>query len=180
MTNSKPIPNSSQREGNFASLRLCEIILFIFLFCFSTSLFSQKEYHKEYYKNGQLKEEGWLLNNDKIDYWKFYYKNGNLKKEGHFSTNKPIKYWYFYTEKGIKKSEGHFVKGQKTNWWLFYDASEKINHKCQMKHNQKNGYCLMYKDEKLISAAKFKAGKKIKEWADLKAFKKENNLLDLQ
>ena len=33
------------------------------------------------------------------------------------------------------------------------------------KNNQKNGYCLiMYKNEKLVSAAKYKSGKKIKTW----------------
>ena len=38
----------------------------------------------------------------------------------------------------------------------------------------------MYKNEKLVSASKFKAGKKIKEWTDLKSFKEENNLSDLK
>ena len=128
----------------------------------------------------RAKVGGWIKNNQKNGYWKFYYENGNVEKEGRYSTNKPIKYWYFYTQNGFKKSEGHFTKGNKANWWLFYDDMEKINHKCQLKNNQKNGYCLMYKNEKLVSAAKFKAGKKIKEWTNLKAFKKENNLLDLQ
>ena len=38
----------------------------------------------------------------------------------------------------------------------------------------------MYKNEALISAVKFKAGQKIKEWTDLKSFKKENKLSDLK
>ena len=57
---------------------------------------------------------------------------------------------------------------------------EKINHKCQLKDNHKNGYCLMYKNEKLIAASKYKAGKKLKEWTDFLSFKKENNLSDLR
>ena len=56
-----------------------------------------KTYQKAYYKNGILKEEGWLKNNNKVGYWKFYYKNGNIKKEGHFTKDKPTKYWYFYS-----------------------------------------------------------------------------------
>ena len=154
--------------------------LIIILVLISLSVSAQKTYQKTYFDNGNLKSEGWQKNNQKNDYWKFYYENGNIKKEGRFSKDKPIKYWYFYTKKGIKKSAGHFLNGEKSNWWLFYDDLEKVNHKCQLKHNVKNGYCLMYKNEKLVSAAKFKAGKKIKEWTDLKAFKKENNLLDLQ
>tara|TARA_R110002049_G_scaffold122465_2_gene277297 strand:+ start:7437 stop:7613 length:177 start_codon:yes stop_codon:yes gene_type:complete len=57
---------------------------------------------------------------------------------------------------------------------------EKANHKCQLENNQKNGYCLMYKNEKIVSAAKYKSEKKIKTWTNFKAFRKENNLLDLQ
>jgi len=57
---------------------------------------------------------------------------------------------------------------------------EKINHKCQLEDNQKNGYCLMYKNEKLVAASKYKAGKKLKEWTTFASFRKENKLSDLQ
>jgi len=57
---------------------------------------------------------------------------------------------------------------------------EVINHKCQLKNNQKNGYCLRYQNKKIVKAEKYKAGKKIKEWTDLKSFKKDNKLSDLQ
>ena len=76
--------------------------------------------------------------------------------------------------------EGSYVNGKKSNWWLFYDSNEKVNHRCQLKNNQKNGFCLMYTNEKLTSAVKFSNGKKIKEWTDLASFKKENNLNDLK
>jgi len=57
---------------------------------------------------------------------------------------------------------------------------EMINHKCQLKNNQKNGYCFHYKNKQLIKAEKYKAGKKIKEWTDMKSFIKENKLSDLK
>ena len=75
---------------------------------------------------------------------------------------------------------GKFVNGKKTNWWVFYDPTGQISHKCQLKFNQKNGYCLKYKNGDIISASKYNAGKKIKEWYNLKDFKKENNLLNLR
>ncbi len=157
-------------------LTLC---LTIVLFSASLSAQTKKIYQKAYFSNGTLKAEGWLKNNKKTAYWKFYFQNGVVEKEGHYLKNKPSGYWYFYNKNGSKNSEGHFKDGEKTNWWLFYDDMEKIDHKCQLKRSQKNGYCLMYKNEKLVSASKFKAGKKIKEWTDLKAFKKENDLRDL-
>jgi len=38
----------------------------------------------------------------------------------------------------------------------------------------------MYKNEKLTSAVKYSKGERIKEWTDLKSFKKENKLSDLK
>jgi len=49
-----------------------------------------------------------------------------------------------------------------------------------MKHNLKNGYCLLYKNNKLIKASKFAENKKLKEWKDFTSFKRENNLSDLK
>lgn len=155
-------------------------IMFFTLFLFSISTFCQKKYFKSYFSNGNLKEEGWLKNNEKINFWKFYYKNGTLKKEGHYKNNLPTKYWYFYRRNSSKEKEGHFVNGKQNNWWLYYDNSGYINHKCQLKNNKKNGYCLLYKKKKLIKAVKFKNGKKINEWTDFSSFKKENSLKDLR
>ena len=156
-------------------------ILFFCFCCVSLLAFSQKKtYHKGYFKNGKLKEEGWVKNNLKSGYWKFYYTNGNLKKEGHFKKDLETKYWYFYNNDASKNKEGHYLAGKQHKWWLFYDTMGQINHKCQLKNNQKNGYCLIYKMDKLIKASKYKKGKKIKEWSDLKSFKKENSLFDLR
>ncbi|MBC3757107.1 hypothetical protein H7U19_01735 [Hyunsoonleella sp. SJ7] len=150
------------------------------LLLLTSTLSAQKRYQRNYYKNGVLKSEGWTEDNLKIKYWTFYYSNGNTKKEGHFKNGKPVKYWYFYRENGTKESEGHFIHGKKNNWWLFYDAMEKLNHKCQLKNNLKNGYCLMYQNERLVSARRFKDGKQLKEWTDFRSFKRDNNLNDLK
>jgi antitoxin component YwqK of YwqJK toxin-antitoxin module len=166
---------------------LKKLVLLIFFFSSITSLADPGEiveleniYSKEYYSNGSLKAEGWIVDSKKEGYWKFYYRNGQLEKEGHLSKDKPTKYWYFYRDNGLLESEGHYDSGTKTNWWLFYDATEKLNHKCQLKNGQKNGYCFIYTDDKIVKAAQFKDGKKTKEWTDLKSFKKDNKLSDLQ
>ena len=120
------------------------------------------------------------MNTKKTAFWKFYYQTGILKKEGHFKDNLETKYWYFYSKDADKEKEGHFKKGVKYNWWLFYDNNGFVNHKCQLKNNQKNGFCLIYKKQKLVKASKFKNGKKIKEWTDFSTFKDENSLNDLR
>lgn len=155
------------------------LIAFLIVSFFQSSK-AQKIYHKEYYANGTVKAEGWLLNDNKVDYWKLYHTNGIIAEKGHYKNNIRQNYWYFYSTNNKPKLEGHYEKGKMTNWWLYYDANGKVNHKCQLNMGVKNGYCLMYKNEKIASAAKFRNGKKIKEWFNLKNFKKENNLSDLR
>ena len=153
------------------------LIIYISIsFCGSAT----KEYKKIYDNNGTLVAEGWMRNGEKVKFWKFYHPNGVLAKEGHFKDGKPAKYWYFYRENSTKLSEGHYIDGKKCKWWLFYDEHENVDHKCQLKNDQKNGYCLRYKNEQLVRAEKYKNGKKIGEWTDLKSFKKENSVWDLQ
>ena len=153
--------------------------LVLLLFMCSLFVSAQKKHHKNYYSNGQIKEEGWVIDGQKNGYWKFYYSNGILTKEGHFKNNKPTKYWYFYRKNKSKEKEGHFKNGQKNNWWLFYSKQGEMNHKCQLKDGKKNGFCFRYHQSKLIKAEKYRKGKKIKEWTNLKSFKKENSLSDL-
>ena len=57
------------------------------------------------------------------------------------------------------EKEGHFINGEKNNWWLFYDKKGNLSHKCQLKDNQKNGYCLHYHNKKLVKAEKYHKGK---------------------
>lgn len=154
--------------------------LFLFLFFISFIVFPQKTYQKKYFSNGSLKEEGWLEDSIKTNYWKYYYRNGQLKKEGNYKENLSIKYWYFYRQNGTLEKEGHFIRGKKSKWWLFYDIKGYVNHKCQLKNNQRNGYCLRYNRQKLVKAEKYQKDKKIKEWTDLESFKKENSLFDLR
>ena len=78
-----------------------QLVLLVFMCSFIVS--AQKKYHKTHYSNGQLKEEGWIINNQKDGYWKFYYQKGTLAKEGHFKKNKPTKYWYFYRKNKSKE-----------------------------------------------------------------------------
>ncbi|MCB4799144.1 toxin-antitoxin system YwqK family antitoxin [Neotamlana laminarinivorans] len=154
-------------------------IVFICLIC--NIALAQKHYQRNYFDNGKLKSCGWLdSSKNKIGYWKTFYSNGKLKEGGHFKNNMRAKFWVFYNQEGKKTSEGHFKNNQKIDWWVFYDENGNINHKCQLKNNKKNGYCLMYKNKKLISAAKYSLGKKIKEWTDFKSFTKENSLSDLE
>lgn len=127
-----------------------KISLFILFLLFSS--FVEKEYIKLYYKNGTIKEEGWMLNQKKTDYWFFYFENGH------------------------KKEEGHYLNNQKNKWWIFYNENKKILKKCEYRNNELNGLSLIYKNDKIIKAEKFKNGIRIKTWTNLNDFKKDNPL----
>ena len=152
-----------------------KLLLFLLYSGFFGSLLAQKVYHKAYYSNGILKEEGWKDENGKVDFWKYYFSNGNIKKEGHYKNDLPSNYWYFYSKNAILEREGDFVNGIQQKWWCFYDNKGQIRRKCQMKNNKQNGYCLQYKQNKIIKAMKFKNGEKVKEWTSISSFKKDNN-----
>ncbi|WP_422857768.1 toxin-antitoxin system YwqK family antitoxin [Flagellimonas sp. S174] len=157
---------------------MLRVLLLSIFFIFPFSI--NKEYHREYHNNGEIKAQGWKKGDSKEDFWKFYFPNGKIKEQGHFKNNLKVGYWYFYNKDGKLDMEGHYVKGSMVKWWLFYDENGKINHKCQLHKGVKNGYCLKYKNEKLKSAQKYSNGKKIKEWYDFRSFKKENKLSDLK
>lgn len=150
--------------------------LFIVFVMFSCITFAQKTYKKDYYENGNIKSEGWVLNSEKTAYWKFYYSNGVLEREGRFLKNQETKYWIFYNNQSRRIREGHYKDGKKCKWWLFYNDIGQLNQKCQMEANKKEGYCFDYQSEKLVSASKYKSGVKIKEWTDYASFFGDNDV----
>jgi antitoxin component YwqK of YwqJK toxin-antitoxin module len=157
------------------------------LFTFATLLFflgrpseENAKYHKEYYESGKTKAEGWVQKGVKTGYWKFYDIDGNVSEKGHYTSGKRENYWYFYRTNGIRSKEGHYYNGQKTDWWLYYNEFGKLDYKCQLNIGIKNGYCLRYVKGQISSAIKYNRGKKIKEWHDLRSFKRENKLSDLK
>ncbi|MEX0273901.1 MAG: toxin-antitoxin system YwqK family antitoxin [Flavobacteriaceae bacterium] len=151
-----------------------------FIIVFLILVTGNKKFYKNYYKNGQLKEAGWIKDSLKTGYWKYYYPNTNLKEQGPYKKGNREGYWFFYRQDGRIKMEGHMKDGQKANWWLFYDLKGHINHKCQLTNGIKNGYCLKYRTQKLVSAEKYENGTKVDEWVSLESFKRENNLSDLR
>lgn len=153
---------------------LFSIWIYALAFCLQENQIQHKEYEKKYYPNGAIKEEGWVLNSEKIGYWKFYQQNGKLSSEGHFFNNEKDKYWYFYQPNGSPESEGHFKEGLKNGWWSFYSVKGVLARKCQFKSGQLHGYAMEYKNKKLYKAEKYENGTKIGEWYDLASFKRDN------
>jgi antitoxin component YwqK of YwqJK toxin-antitoxin module len=139
----------------------------------------KKTYVKQTDTSGRIMAEGWMKGDTKQGYWRHYHPNGTLASQGNYHNDTRVKYWYFYHENEQKLKEGHYKAGIQVDWWIYYNEQGQLVHKCQLKNNQKNGYCLKYKNQRLIAASKFRKGIKIKEWTDFSAFTKENGLSDL-
>lgn len=156
---------------------LTYLIVTIFLFSFQTP--AKKEYHREFYENGALKAEGWKVQDQKTAYWYNYYPNGNISEKGHFRNNQKEGYWYFYSSDKKLIKEGHFINNKAEKWWIIYDIAtnnkkDKVTRKYQYRNNKKNGYCLLYKNNKLFKAEKYIENQKIGEWTDVSSFRKDN------
>lgn len=155
------------------------LLLFYFgILCMSYSLaatsLTDKNYQKKYYENGVLQAEGWHTGNAKTDYWYFYHANGTIAKKGSFRSNRKNGYWYYYSEDGELLKEGHYRDGITEGWWIFYDIATQTEKRFQHKNNQKNGYALIYKNNRLRRAEKYKNDSKIGEWTSVFSFKRDN------
>jgi antitoxin component YwqK of YwqJK toxin-antitoxin module len=115
------------------------------------SISEEKRYSKNYFPNGNLKSEGWIKENHKVNYWFYYFENGN------------------------KKEEGHYGEDKKNKWWIFYNPNGEILKKTEFKNDQMDGLCIIYKQGKIIKAEKYKLGKKVHEWNTLSAYQKDIN-----
>ncbi|WP_299218049.1 hypothetical protein [uncultured Aquimarina sp.] len=154
------------------------IILVAYSF-FGNQIMVQKKYQREYYSDGSIKAEGWKKDNQKVDYWYTYHPNGNILEQGHYRNNKKEGYWYFYSSESKLIKEGHFINDKAEKWWIIYDIAassqkDQIIKKYQYQNNKKNGYCLLYKNDKLFKAEKYVDDHKMGEWTDVFSFKKDN------
>ena len=151
-----------------------KLITILILFASWSNPSIDKMYAKEYDDNGNLKAEGWVKNESKINYWKFYHDNGILASEGHYENNEKSGYWHFYSRKGEIIREGHYNDGIVENWWIFHDLSTNKRLKIQYHNNQKNGFCLVYNGSKLEKVEKYENDLYRGMWTDLLSFKRDN------
>jgi len=127
----------------------------------------------DYYDNGNLKTKGAFLNHKKEGYWEFYSKKNILLTSGYYKNGLKNGYWHFFSKSGILIEQGRFEGEKKEKWWSFFDRGGHLLKKCELKKDKLNGFCVYYKDEKIIKGNYFKNGIKIKEWTDWKSFKQD-------
>lgn len=127
-----------------------KIFVLFLIFINSINLVEDKIYVKNYYTNGIIKEEGWLIDGQKNEYWFFYQDNGN------------------------KKAEGHYKNNNKEKWWIYYNENSEIIKKSEYKSNKLDGITIIYTNGDVSRAEKYVNGTHVKTWTSISEFKKDN------
>jgi len=132
----------------------------------------EKEFVRNYDKRGNLASEGWVQDETKTDFWTFYHPNGTISRKGHYNNGKKCGYWYFYTHNNTLEKEGGYVNDMAHDWWILYNQDGMI--KVQYKQGLKDGFALVYHNNRLKKAIRYDANKKTGEWTSYVEFKKDN------
>lgn len=126
--------------------------IFLFLFLFPLSLFSQdklKDGHKKfYYENGQISSEGLIVNGKPEGFWVTFFPNGLIKSEGNRKISLLDSTWVFYTEQGNFKSKINFKEGKKNGLKISYSDSCNIVLIENYKNDLKQGVSTSFYDIK--------------------------------
>lgn len=144
----------------------------LFFILFQNSIEPVNIYSREFYENGILKAEGWKNGTLKENYWYFYYPNQNISKKGHYLHDSQEGYWFFFEKDNVLAKEGNFEDGVENGWWIFYNGD--ITKKMFFKNGEKEGFALIYKNNKLKKAEKYSNNLKTGEWTSLIKFKYDN------
>ena len=132
---------------------------------------------KNYYKNGQLENEGqektilvkkgnyYSEVNERYGSWKYYRENGRLKKEGGYINNKPDGLWKWYFENGQLVLEGEFKEGSSNGLWKSYDEKNgQLQSEGNYINNNQNGLWKFYDENGNLKETKvYKNGVEVKE-----------------
>ncbi|WP_179021938.1 toxin-antitoxin system YwqK family antitoxin [Winogradskyella forsetii] len=145
--------------------------IFCLFLAFNLSL-DKKEFIRNFDTEGHLKSEGWVLNGQKTDFWTFHHSNGRIEKKGHFKNGKKTGYWYFYSENNKLLKEGSYTKNTMNDWWTFY--SEKGKKKIQYINGVREGFALVYINNSLKKAERYKSNIKTGEWTSYFSFMRDN------
>ena len=151
----------------------------------SGDFFEDKELVSNYYGNGVLKSEGYIVNNSLHGHWSHYDRYGKLESDRYYFYGEPIGDWYSYYNGNIDVKHYSYFKGN-GNWVEYYNADENIvnNNKLKIKessffHNAKLSglYEYYYKNGSLKVSGYYADGKKNGEWTH---YDENGNLIKIE
>ena len=82
--------------------------------------------YREIYDNGQVKMDGWMMNDKRVGLWIAYYENGVRWSENEFRDGFKEGKSVTYYPNGIMRYRGHYIEDIKAGTWQFYDENGKV------------------------------------------------------
>jgi len=76
---------------------------------------------KLYFRNGNIKEIGFAVDDKNHGPWKAYYIDGVLRAEGQYENNFQHGLFKFYDERGTLRAEGSYNCSQQIEKWIYYN-----------------------------------------------------------
>ncbi len=150
-------------------LKLTSLFLVIALSSFSIG----KVFVSESFPSGQKSAEGWMIGVKKMDYWYYFHKNGLIKSKGNYTDNLKNGYWFYYNSNGQIDKEGHFINDISSKWWIYHKTNN-IKEKCLFQKDGITRFCLVYNNDKLIKANKYRNDVFLNQWTSISSFKRDN------
>jgi antitoxin component YwqK of YwqJK toxin-antitoxin module len=103
--------------------------------------------YREYFDNGQAKQDMILLNgriDGKVNLW---YRSGKLKEIRMFRSGLRDGLWISYNELEIKTGEASYKEDQKDGPWRIWDENGTLRYEMYYRKGQKTGLWIMYDAE---------------------------------
>ena len=137
-------------------------VIFIALLLIFTSNNPGNWYVKQYYENGNLMEEGWLLNDKKIAYWFYYYEKGTIKLEGNYTNNLKQGAWKSYSEQGNLISTIDYHNDIQNGWAKWY-SNNKLKIIGKYFNNEKDYFWKYFENNNPIKIEQWEKGKLVRQ-----------------
>lgn len=81
---------------------------------------------KQWYANGQAKQEGFYDHGKKTGLFTYWHENGQIASTGEYRDDQQIGDWVWYHENGLKAAIGRYEQGKLIGEWRFWDGEGKL------------------------------------------------------
>ena len=138
----------------------------------SADFFDSSNIISNYYGDGTLKSQGYIVDNNMHGHWSHYYRNGELESDRYYFHGQPIGDWYSYHHGDIVVEHYGYDK-LNGSWIEYYNADLNISGENKLikkevsffNKNQLTGiYQFYYKDGILKTSGYYIDGKKDGKW----------------
>ena len=152
------ITASDRRSGEKKSQSLQELPIQIegIYYCDSDQNKLYNGPYREYFENGDLKMEMYIVQGKPDDTYVVYYSNAKIKEVRSYLNGVFNGIWRSYSEQGVLMAQAEYLNGMKHGLWRIWDEQGTLRYEMQYDRGKKTGNWSMWDESgKLISERKY-------------------------